>query len=161
MKTFCIAILALAVLIGINSGITRAEQVIDSSKDPDTLMVISGKSGDYKNDTLTLTGVPNVVYFSDRPGRVSGHVSVSDFEKAWLDKSNNFAQDPPNAVLSVLSEDEAPQNAVIELVKVEIDGDTLSFKIKILQGKLPEKFGPSSIFIDGFLGSIWNAGTGG
>ena len=150
-------LLPLSLLIIAFPGITQAKHVIDSSKNPGMLIVISGSSGVYSDDTLTLNGVPNVVYFSDRPGRVSGHVSLSDFEKIWNDSQSEFSGDPPNAALSVLDRDSA-ENAVIELLSAEVKDNSVSFKVKILQGKVPESFGPSSIFIDNDpYGSIFGA----
>ncbi len=58
-------------------GLVFAEHVIEDSKNTDYLFVISGTSGSLDGDTLTLNGVPNVIYFSDRPARKTGHLSVS------------------------------------------------------------------------------------
>ncbi len=57
----------------------NAENVIDDSKNPGYLFVISGMSGSLDGDKLTLNGVPNVIYFSDRPDRVAGHLSLKKF----------------------------------------------------------------------------------
>ncbi len=57
----------------------NAEHVIEDSKNTGYLFVISGTSGSLKGDTLTLNGVPNVIYFSDRPNRIAGHLSLLEF----------------------------------------------------------------------------------
>ena len=60
------------VMLMLVSGLVFAEHVIDDSKNTGYLFVISGTSGSLKGDTLTLNGVPNVLYFSNRPVRVAG-----------------------------------------------------------------------------------------
>ncbi len=71
------------VMLMLVSGLVFAEHVIDDSKNPGYLFVISGTSGSLKGDTLTLNGVPNVIYFSDRPARNAGHGSLSNFVEGW------------------------------------------------------------------------------
>jgi len=88
-------------------GLVFAENVIDDSKKTGYLFVISGTSGSLDGDTLTLNGVPNVIYFSDRPARNAGHLSLRKFVESWNKGSDSFKADPPNATLSVLEKDEA------------------------------------------------------
>jgi len=59
----------------------RRVNVIDDSKNPGYLFVISVMSGSLDVDTLT--GVPTVIYFSDRPDRVAGHLSLEKFVESW------------------------------------------------------------------------------
>jgi len=129
-----------------------AEHVIDYEKEPGYLFVISGSSGSLEGDTLTLNGVPNVIYFSDRPARKAGHISVTKFVDNWQNTPESLKSDPPNAVLSILSED-GNKNIVVELQKPSVEGNVISFKIKILQGTAPKEFKESSLFIDGT--EIW------
>jgi len=73
---------------------------------PDTgegtfLFVLSGTSGSVDGDTLTLEGVPTIVTFSDRPERIAVDVPLD----ALSDAGDAFADDPPNAVLSVLADE--------------------------------------------------------
>ena len=68
-------IVAIFALLMLFSGFSFAENIIDDSKETSYLFVISGMSGSLDGDKLTLNGVPNVVYFSDRPDRVAGHIS--------------------------------------------------------------------------------------
>jgi len=67
------------VMLTLLPGLVFAENVIDDSKNTRYLFVLSATSGSLKGDTLTLNGVPNVVYFTDRPARKAGHMSVSKF----------------------------------------------------------------------------------
>lgn len=53
---------------------------------------------DKQNYTLTLHRIePEVIFFTDRPQRVMGHISLQDFVKLWQGKSgDNFTADAPN-----------------------------------------------------------------
>jgi hypothetical protein len=52
------------VMLTLVPGLVFAEHVIDDSKNPGYLFVLSATSGSLKGDTLTLNGVPNVIYIS-------------------------------------------------------------------------------------------------
>src|SRR5262245_45880194 len=63
---------------------------------------------------LTLRGVsPQVVWFSDRPARQSGHIPVGEFVEAWA--GYGFVKDPPEAALAVLDADDDEDTVVVEL----------------------------------------------
>lgn len=121
----------------------------NESQEPAYLFVLSGTSGKMDGDTLTINGMPNVVYFSDRPSRIAGHESVSDFVELWNKSSDSFKADPPNATLSIMDGDTA-ENIVVELMSVEARDDSLTFKVRVLQGQAPKTFSNSSLFIDTF-----------
>jgi len=135
------------VMLTLLPGLVFAEHVIEDSKNTGYLFVISGTSGSLDGDTLTLNGVPNVIYFSDRPARKTGHLSVSEFIEMWDKGVDSFKADPPNATLSVLKEDEA-RNVVVELTGVEQKKDSVVFKVVLLEGIGIESFEASSLFID-------------
>lgn len=128
-------------------GAVFAEHVIDHSKNASYLFVLSGISGSFEGGTLTLKGVPNVVYFTDRPVRKAGQTQLTKFVGQWDKGADSFSSIPPDAVLSILSET-GNQNTVVELQHIGVKGNDISFKIKILQGTVPAAFGPSSLFID-------------
>ena len=125
----------------------NAEHVIEDSKNTGYLFVISGTSGSLDGDKLTLNGVPNVIYFSDRPDRVAGHLSLKKFVEMWNQGDDSFKADPPNATLSVLKEDEA-RNVVVELMSVEHKNGSLYFKVVELESNIKEAFEASTLFID-------------
>jgi hypothetical protein len=53
--------------------------------------------------TITLKALsPSTLYFADRPKREVGHMSTDHFVAVWDQGDNNFADDPPNAVVSYL-----------------------------------------------------------
>jgi hypothetical protein len=138
-----------AVMLTLLPGLVFAEHVIDDSKEPSYLFVISGTSGSLDGDTLTLNGVPNVVYFSDRPDRVAGHLSLEKFVESWNKGSDSFKADPPNATLSMLNKDGA-KNVVVELMTLEQKDGSVVFKVAVLEGVLSQTFKESTIFIDHF-----------
>ena len=91
----------------------------------------------------------STLFFADRPQRVVGHLHTRKFVNEWGDGENSFAEDPPNAVVSFLEEDDAvPEEVTIELSDPHLTEETLTYKVKVLDGKLPAKAGPCSLFID-------------
>ena len=98
--------------------------------------------------SITLEGLaPATIYFSDRPHRLAGHLTTAEFVELWKEGVESFAADPPNAALSLLSED-YQEPAVIELRSVALEGENLKYEVRLLDGTLPEKAGPVTLFID-------------
>jgi len=135
------------VMLTLITGLVFAEHVIDDSENTGYLFVISGTSGSLDGDTLTLNGVPNVIYFSDRPARKAGHLSLEKFVEIWDKGDDSFKADPPNATLSLLKK-EGAENGVVELMSVEQKSGSVVFKISVLEGLIPESFKTSTLFID-------------
>jgi hypothetical protein len=121
--------------------------VIDDSENPRFLYVLSAQSGSFDGETLTLTGVPSVIYFSDRPYRIARIMCLEKFVEMWGEGSDSYEVDPPNATLSIF-DDEGNENTVIELTDPQIEGDVLTYKTRLLEGIAPKSFGGSSLFID-------------
>jgi len=144
------------VILMLVPSLVFAEHVIDDSKNTGYLYVISGTSGSLDGDTLTLNGVPNVLYFSDRPARKAGHLSLEKFVESWNKGKDSFKADPPNAVLSIFGEN-GSKNTVVELMNPEVKAGSISFNVKVLQGEVPKYVGPTSLFVD-LYGE--NAGVG-
>ena len=134
-------------------GLLFAENVIDDSKNPQYLFTLASKSGTFKGDTLTLKGIPLVVYFSDRPYRTSGHLSLEDFVKLWDKGVNNFKNDPPNAELSIYKES-GDKHAVVIIKKPKVKDDNVTFNVVVIDETIHESFGHTTLFIDG-LGMIF------
>jgi len=135
------------VMLTLVTGLVFAENVIDDSKEPSYLLVLSATSGSLKGDTLTLNGVPNVVYFTDRPARKAGHLSLEKFVASWNKGSDSFKADPPNAILSVFKKD-GEKNVVVELNSVELKNGSLYFKVALHEGNITGSFEASSLFVD-------------
>ena len=100
--------------------------------------------------TVTFQGpAHSTLFFADRPQRVVGHMHTSKFVNEWGDGENSFAEDPPNAVLSFLEEGDAvPEEVTLTIRDPKFDWDTLNYTVDVLDGTLPDKAGPCSLFID-------------
>jgi hypothetical protein len=103
-------------------------------------------------DQVTLHGAsPATLYFSDRPQRVVGHLTTKQFVDEWGKGENSFAEDPPNAVISFVEKgDQTPEDAIVVLKDPQIDGDSLTYTVDMLEGSLPPKGELVSVFIDPF-----------
>ena len=116
----------------------------------------------FEGKTLTLKNVsPAVIFFSDRPQRIAGHIKLSSFMQAWNEGSDSFAEDPPNANLSTVNRDSI-NNVVVELINPRVSGDDLIYDIRVLEGEVPATGGMSSLFIDGLFagGALRSGGRG-
>ncbi len=112
------------------------------------LFVQTANEGRLDGNVLTMSGLgPTIVYFSDRPGRDVGFVTYPEFLGAWKRAANSFASDPPNASLT-FRDNGKPVVAVLELMEPSFSGGALSYKVRFLKGKTPERFAPVSLFID-------------
>ncbi|MGB5999050.1 MAG: hypothetical protein WBI00_01065 [Thermoanaerobaculia bacterium] len=100
-------------------------------------------------ETMTMTGVePQVLFFTDRPERLAGYLTIDEFLSAVSEGPDSFAKDPPNATLASLEGDEFV-DVVVELTqRPRYEDDNLVFKIEVIQGELPLAGGPSALFID-------------
>jgi hypothetical protein len=117
----------------------------------DALFVQSATGFTSDGGTITLHGLAeSTVYFADRPRREVGHMRSSSFIELWDVGVYSFAIDPPNAVLSFLDGDDAPDDVVVVLHEPSLDGDALSYRVDVLEGTLPERSGACSVFIDSF-----------
>jgi len=113
-----------------------------------SLFVMNARGASLQGTTLTLTGIsPSSIVFADRPVRAAGHLRTQHLLEEWSEGS--FAKDPPNATVSVLSKDGASvRDAVVELRNPKLDGDQLSFDVRLLEGDLAGADGPASVFVD-------------
>ncbi len=97
---------------------------------------------------ITLHGVSaTTLFFSDRPYRLTGHVATEDFVSQWGIGEDNFAEDPPNALLSIFEED-AVNDVVVILTEPKLSNGDLSYAVDVTDGDLVGSDGPVSLFID-------------
>jgi hypothetical protein len=102
----------------------------------------------YEDGKLTLqTLAPTTLFFSDRPDRVTGHITSREFVETWDKGPDSFASNPPNAVLSVFHPD-GVSDIVVELQDPVLSGSELTYTVEILDGEMPASGGPISLFID-------------
>ena len=125
----------------------NAEPQVDNIE---ALFVQSARGMTSSDGSVTFHGLTHsTLFFADRPQRIVGHLSSKKFVNQWDEGEDSFAEDPPNAVISFLeNEDTPPEEVTVELSDPQIDEDTLTYKIIVLDGKLPAKAGPCSLFID-------------
>ena len=126
-----------------------AAQAVENTKKADLLFVQNAKDVTVDGGKLILKGIgPTVLFFSDRPERIAGHMTNDRYLKLWReDGKDSFLADPPNATVSVFADD-TETNLVVTLRNPQFTGDDLTYDISVIQGKLPEKGGPCSVFID-------------
>jgi len=120
---------------------------------------------DFKADAKTLRLVnvgKQTLYFTDRPVREAGHITMPDYLKEWTAAAGpeNFSKDPPNATLSVY---EAGRNenvlTVVEISNPVVDGNDLVYSYKLIDGKMPKSGGATALFID-WIGPGGGVGPG-
>lgn len=120
-----------------------------------SLLVVNADGAKLEGDKLVLTGVSrNSIVFADRPVRAAGHIATEEIVKQWGDGPDNFEKDPPNATVSVLGGGSNVGDAVVTLNTPKLDGTTLTFDVKVLEGNLSGATGPAALFIDHWRG--WN-----
>ena len=122
----------------------------EETKQADFLFVQTAKAMTFDKaaNKLTLEGVsPITVMFADRPERIAGHMKTAAFVPFWSKGKDSFLSDPPNADISVLEGDKL-QQIVVTLLDPVLEGDTLSYGVKILEGEMPDKAADVSVFID-------------
>lgn len=105
-----------------------------ASKQKPTTFLFSVSAGKGKIEKNPVTGEymlsmqvsdkKQVLMFSDRPYRIVKYISGKELKQLWSQGSNNFKQDPPNAVLS--SHNNEPR--IIILKSVHVNGDTISYR---------------------------------
>ena len=125
-----------------------------AAKEPEeiceALFVHSAKGFELKGSTLTMKGFnPTVIFFCDRPVRMAGNLSVQEFLDSVSKGPDSFKDNPPNAVLSVLSGEEIVDIVVTLTKKPQIVGDDMVFKdIQIIEGEPVQSGSMSTLFID-------------
>lgn len=144
-----IVVFITAIISLVFTSVGYSQHVIDESKKPQFLSVMSAKSGSFDGKTVTLNDVPTVIYFSDRPNRIAGHLGLKKFVAGWAKGVDSFKVDPPNATLSIF-DIKGNKDAVIEISAPKLKGTSITFKVRLLEGKIPESFGNSSLFIDDY-----------
>jgi hypothetical protein len=143
--------LFLATLLALGLALpAAAEEAEQAEQTCNALFVHNAKDVSLVGDTLTMKGAsPSVTFFCDRPVRFAGHLGVQE----WLDSvskgKDSFAEDPPNAALSILAGDQMLDVIVTLRNKPTVDGDTLVYTgVEIIDGEAPSTAGAGSLFID-------------
>lgn len=143
-------LLTISVTVALAAGIVHSTQSASSEKaKPNYLFVQTAAAAHLDDDRLTLSGLgPVTVYFSERPERKVGYLTYAEFIDTWKRAADSFASNPPNASLTFRSSGKQ-QVVVVELTNASLADNELRYRVRLLKGTLPKRFGPTSMFIDG------------
>ena len=116
----------------------------------DMLFVQDAKAMVFDGSLLTLKEAnPNIIFFCDRPVRTAGHMTRDAFMKLVSEGENSFADNPPNAAVSIVNAKGEVTEAVVTLSKRPlVSGNDMVFPIKVLDGELPNAGETVIMFID-------------
>ena len=113
--------------------------------------VIAKTDGGY---TLTLKGMDDkVLYFTDRPVRKAGFITMTQFMNDWAKGKNSFQANPPNAAIvhAALKTNEKglAQAIPVELTNPVASNDGWVFHLKGIQEKISVgSYNGVSLFVD-------------
>ena len=145
------ALAALASTGGLVSiGAFAAQPDAAPAKHADFLFVQTAKAMtfDAPSGKFTLQGIsPVTVFFSDRPDRIAGNMPTASFVPFWSDGKDSFLSDPPNADISIVEGSKLHQ-VVVVLRDPVLEGDALSYAVKLVGGTMPTTGAEVSVFID-------------
>lgn len=95
---------------------------------------------------------PSLIYFSDRPDRISGTTSLDAFLEDWHAGPESFDVDPPNAAMASIGQTTID---VVEIRDPVLEGTTLTYQARILMES--EGFAPTEAVANldpGALGGV-------
>jgi hypothetical protein len=78
---------------------------------------------------------------------LAGNVKTAAFIPFWSDGKDSFKSNPPNADVSILEGNKLNQ-VVVELQDPELNGENLTYTVKVLGGEMPATGADISVFID-------------
>ncbi len=131
---------------------TMSETNVTQLEEIEAMFVQCAHGMTTRDGTVTFLGpAHSTLFFADRPQRVVGHMHTRKFVNEWGEGENSFAEDPPNAVVSFLEEgDTVPEEVTMVIRNPQLTEETLTYKVEVLDGTLPARAGPCSLFIDPF-----------
>jgi hypothetical protein len=113
--------------------------------------------------TLRLVNVSQqTLYVSDRPVRLAGHLTMLASLDEWQAGAgpDHFANDPPNATLSVYESGRNENTlTVITISHPVLEGNDLVYRYKLIEGAMPKAGGPTALCID-WIGAGGGVGYG-
>lgn len=148
----------LSLLLAISSMSFAAENNYLFFQNSSKASITQQKNNSY---TLTLNNSSDFVsYFTNRPARISGVMKLPEFLALWSDKTikDNFAENPPNVALVIVTEKGERLNAIAELKDPIYRQGSLSYQLDVINNQpLPSgKLQHVALFIDDIP---WNPGA--
>jgi hypothetical protein len=140
-------------LIAAAAPMISLPQLARAGEDKVQLMFVQ-TAEDLKADdkTLRLVNVgQQTLYFSDRPVRVAGHLTMPAYMDEWKAGAgpDDFASDPPNATLSVYEPGRSDNTlTVVEISHPVVDGNDMVYSYRLIEGTMPKAGGATALFID-------------
>ena len=146
MEVFSMKILFVILIL----TLTFIQPAIAEEETCDMLFVQDAKAMTFDGSRLTLKEAnPNIIFFCDRPVRTAGHMTRDAFMKLVAEGENSFADNPPNAAVSIVSAKGDVTEVVVTLSKRPlVNGNNMVFPIKVLEGELPNAGETVIMFID-------------
>jgi hypothetical protein len=96
---------------------------------------------------ITLRGVAaTTLQFSTRPYRLAGAIKTADFISTWDEGDDTFAENPPNALISVADGNDV-SNVIVILSDPKLSDGDLSYAIDLSNGSLTPADGPVTAVI--------------
>lgn len=145
-------ILAITAIAGALVVFGDADNAIAADEPPVFMFVHIAEDldADPENGKIRLINVSQqILFFSDRPERIAGHLKMDDYLKEWTSVEDDFNDNPPNAALSVYEPDQNKNVvSIVELMNPVIDGNDIVYDFKLLKGAVPSHGGATSLFID-------------
>jgi len=134
------------------AAITLPQMVRAEEEKVQLMFVQTAEDMKADDNTLRLVNVgQQTLYFSDRPVRIAGHMTMPAYMDEWKAGAgaNDFASDPPNATLSVYEPGKKENTlTVVEISHPVIDGNDLVYSYQLIEGPVPKTGGATALFID-------------
>ncbi len=130
------------------SSMVVAEQNADT---PTWLFVQTAADFTLDGDQLNIPFEREIFAFTDRPNREYGYLNAHELEALWHTGEDNFADNPPNAVLTWMTDGKIQEAEIVLIaVKAEDLGRSVSYTIQWEAGEIiPVIADNVSLFIDG------------
>ena len=127
-----------------------ASVAISEADSCDMLFVQSAPAMVFDGRNVTLKDAdPNLIFFCDRPVRQAGHLTRDAFMELVATGEDSFAEDPPNAAISIFGPGDQVTEVVVTLSgRPWVSGADFVFPVTLLDGELPTTGGPVTMFID-------------
>ena len=142
-----------AVLLGGTLGASSAQAVDDDPADEDVcqaLFVQTAKGVKLTKNSVTLKDPSDhLIFFCDRPKREAGFLTWEAFTEAVSVGENSFAENPPNAALSVVDKDGQIHELVLFLIDKPVkEKSKITFPVEYIIGGPYPIDGAVTMFID-------------